>query len=72
MDVDSDTEFHLLKDGKTRSTTGSIVSSLYHLKDLDDKEGAFFVFSDLSVRMEGNYRLKVFFYIHSSFLSLKL
>jgi hypothetical protein len=57
--VDSETELHLLKDGKTRSTTGSIVSSLYHLKDLDGKEGAFFVFSDLSVRMEGHYRLKV-------------
>ncbi|KAJ3279819.1 hypothetical protein HK104_001142 [Borealophlyctis nickersoniae] len=55
---DSEEELHLLRDGKTRSTTGSIVSSLYRLKDLDNKDGAFFVFPDLSVRMEGTYRLK--------------
>ncbi|KAI8855006.1 velvet factor-domain-containing protein [Chytridium lagenaria] len=55
---DSEEELHLLRDGKTRSTTGSIVSSLYRLKDLDNKDGAFFVFPDLSVRMEGAYRLK--------------
>jgi hypothetical protein len=54
----SDEELHLLRDGRTRSTTGSIVSSLYRLKDLDNKDGAFFVFPDLSVRMEGQYRLK--------------
>ncbi|KAI8905389.1 velvet factor [Powellomyces hirtus] len=55
---ESEEELHLLRDGKTRSTTGSIVSSLYRLKDLDNKDGAFFVFPDLSVRMEGTYRLK--------------
>eukprot|EP00842_Homolaphlyctis_polyrhiza_P002802 jgi/Hompol1/3522/HPOL_003268-RA len=54
----SEDELHLLRDGKTRSTTGSIVSSLYRLRDLDSKDGAFFVFPDLSVRMEGIYRLK--------------
>ncbi|KAI9209008.1 uncharacterized protein BJ171DRAFT_419202, partial [Polychytrium aggregatum] len=59
VSADSDEELHLLRDGKTRSTTGSIVSSLYRLKDLDGKEGAYFVFPDLSVRMEGSYRLKV-------------
>jgi hypothetical protein len=48
----------LLRDQKTRTTTGSIVSSLYRLKDVDNKEGGFFVFPDLSVRMEGDYRLK--------------
>lgn len=31
--ADRDEELHLLKDGKTRCTTGSVVSSLYHLKD---------------------------------------
>lgn len=56
---DSEDELHLLRDRKTRSTTGSIVSSLYRLKDVDNKDGAFFVFPDLSVRMEGSYRLKV-------------
>ncbi len=55
---DSDEELHMLRDGKTRSTTGSIVSSLYRLKDLDGRDGAFFVFPDLSVRTEGSYRLK--------------
>jgi len=55
----TDEEIHLLRDGKTRSTTGSIVSSLYRLKDVDSTDGAFFVFPDLSVRMEGSYRLKV-------------
>ncbi len=55
-------ELHLLRDGKTRATTGSNVSSLYRLKDISNKEGAFFVFPDLSVRMEGMYRLKVRFF----------
>lgn len=59
MAPEADDEVHLLRDGKTRSTTGSIVSSLYRLKDVDDRDGAFFVFPDLSVRMEGSYRLKV-------------
>ncbi|KAG9304489.1 hypothetical protein G9A89_020053 [Geosiphon pyriformis] len=56
---DSDEELHLLRDGKTRSTTGSVVSSLYHLKDIDNSDAGFFVFPDLSVRMEGTYRLKL-------------
>lgn len=30
---DDDLELHWLKDGRTRCTTGSVVSSLYHLKD---------------------------------------
>ncbi|KAI8996110.1 velvet factor-domain-containing protein [Gaertneriomyces semiglobifer] len=46
--ADTEEELHLLRDGKTRSTTGSIVSSLYRLKDLDNRDGAFFVFPDLS------------------------
>lgn len=58
ISADSEEELHLLRDGKTRSTTGSIVSSLYRLKDLNGQEGAFFVFPDLSIRMEGSYRLK--------------
>ncbi|RGB42007.1 velvet factor-domain-containing protein [Rhizophagus diaphanus] len=56
---DTDEELHLLRDGKTRSTTGSVVSSLYHLKDIDNSDAGFFVFPDLSVRMEGTYRLKL-------------
>jgi len=47
--------------GKTRCTAGSVVSSLYHLKDSENRgeDAAFFVFPDLSVRMEGSYRLKL-------------
>jgi Velvet factor len=51
----------LPQDGKTRCTTGSVVSSLYHLKDSenDNRDAGFFVFPDLSVRQEGSYRLKL-------------
>ena len=49
------------QDGKTRCTTGSVVSSLYHLKDTENRneDAGFFVFPDLSVRTEGSYRLKL-------------
>ena len=58
---DDDTELHWLKDGRTRCTTGSVVSSLYHLKDPqhNNQDAGFFVFPDLSVRTEGSYRLKL-------------
>ncbi|CCM04097.1 uncharacterized protein FIBRA_06256 [Fibroporia radiculosa] len=58
---DEDVELHWLKDGKTRCTTGSVVSSLYHLKDAEagGEDAGFFVFPDLSVRTEGSYRLKL-------------
>lgn len=52
------------QDGKTRCTTGSVVSSLYHLKDSENanEDTGFFVFPDLSVRTEGSYRLKLSLY----------
>jgi hypothetical protein len=55
------TSFPHPQDGKTRCTTGSVVSSLYHLKDSenDNRDAGFFVFPDLSVRQEGSYRLKL-------------
>ncbi|KAI8809079.1 velvet factor-domain-containing protein [Cladochytrium replicatum] len=59
---DSGDELHFLRDGKTRSTTGSMVSSLYRLKGIDGKDGVFFVFPDLGVRMDGLYRLKFSLY----------
>ncbi|KAI8050158.1 velvet factor-domain-containing protein [Gilbertella persicaria] len=43
----------------SKLTVGRTVSSLYTLRDLDGTEGAFFVFSDISVRAEGNYRLRM-------------
>ena len=48
---DRDEELHLLKDGKTRCTTGSVVSSLYHLKDPEaDSESIFSLRSILFYR----------------------
>ncbi|PLB55008.1 hypothetical protein P170DRAFT_29431 [Aspergillus steynii IBT 23096] len=38
--------------------TGTLVSSLHRLKDVDNTDGGFFVFGDLSVKVEGDYRLK--------------
>ncbi|ORY24133.1 velvet factor-domain-containing protein [Naematelia encephala] len=52
-------ELHVIEDGKTRFLTGTPVSSLYHLKDLDNSDAAFFVFPDLGVRKEGRYKLKL-------------
>ncbi|KAI8393776.1 velvet factor-domain-containing protein [Radiomyces spectabilis] len=37
--------------------SGSAVSSLYRLRDVDDTDGGFFVFGDLAVKKEGQYRL---------------
>jgi len=61
---DRDEELHHLKDGKTVTTTGSTVSSLYHMKvnNTETPDTALFVFPDLSVRTEGSYRLKFTLY----------
>ncbi|KAF9111694.1 hypothetical protein BGX27_004572 [Mortierella sp. AM989] len=63
-DTRSKEDMHLFKDNRTKATTGSSVSSLYPLKDFEDSgtESGFFVFPDLSVRMEGTYRLKFCLY----------
>ncbi|ODM23229.1 hypothetical protein SI65_00818 [Aspergillus cristatus] len=37
---------------------GTLVSSLHRLKDVDNNDGGFFVFGDLSVKLEGDFRLK--------------
>ena len=42
----------------TNALLGTIVSSLYSLKDTDNSLGGFFVFGDLSVKCEGQYRLE--------------
>jgi hypothetical protein len=41
-----------------RILMGTLVSSVYHLHDVDGRPGHFFVFPDLSIRTEGQYRLK--------------
>jgi hypothetical protein len=38
--------------------SGTHVSSLYRLKDEREQDGAFFVFGDLSVHMEGSFKLR--------------
>jgi len=37
---------------------GSLVSSLHRLRDLDNKDGGFFVFGDISVKKQGTFRLR--------------
>ncbi|RMZ73790.1 developmental regulator [Pyrenophora seminiperda CCB06] len=39
------------------SLSGTLVSSLHRLKYTDNKDGAFFVFGDISVKIPGRYRL---------------
>jgi len=54
---------NLFKDGESgalptnvnTSLAGTLVSSLHRLKDVDNMDAGFFVFSDLSVRHEGTY-----------------
>lgn len=41
-----------------RNLLGTVVSSAYQLTDLDNEPGVFFVFPDLSIRTEGQFRLK--------------
>ncbi|KAI8379497.1 velvet factor-domain-containing protein [Radiomyces spectabilis] len=38
--------------------SGQTVSSMYRLKDVDNHDGGFFIFGDLSVKVEGRFRLK--------------
>lgn len=54
-------EVRFLADGSTRSLTGSIVSSIHQLKDPEknDAFGAFFVFPDISIRIEGTFCLQI-------------
>ncbi|KAK9763395.1 hypothetical protein K7432_009968 [Basidiobolus ranarum] len=42
--------------------TGTTVSSLFKLKDTDNSDGGFFVFPDVSVRLEGQFRLRFSLY----------
>lgn len=37
--------------------TGTLTSSLHRLKDTHNKEGAFFVFGDISIKIQGTHRL---------------
>ncbi|KAI7859183.1 velvet factor [Circinella umbellata] len=39
--------------------SGQTVSSMYKLKDIDNNDRGFFVLGDLSVKVEGQFRLKL-------------
>ncbi|KAG0009602.1 hypothetical protein BGZ80_002230 [Entomortierella chlamydospora] len=41
-----------------RALAGTVVSSLNRLKDVDNSDGGFFVFGDMSVRIEGRFCLR--------------
>ncbi|OCL00241.1 uncharacterized protein K441DRAFT_96890 [Cenococcum geophilum 1.58] len=43
--------------GGNKSLAGSLVSSLHRLKDVDNRDGGFFVFGDISVKVQGHFRL---------------
>lgn len=62
MDSDLDIELVTLQTSSARVISGSITSSLYRLKDTQGTHGGFFVFPDMSVKVEGLYRLKFTMY----------
>ncbi|KAL1652249.1 hypothetical protein SLS58_000376 [Diplodia intermedia] len=41
-----------------KALSGTICSSLHRLKDVDNKDGAFFVFGDISIKQQGEHRLR--------------
>ncbi|RKP09961.1 velvet factor, partial [Thamnocephalis sphaerospora] len=45
-----------------RTTAGTIVQSLFRLKDTENMDGGYFVFPDISVRIEGVFRLRFTLY----------
>ncbi|ORX50808.1 hypothetical protein DM01DRAFT_1089707 [Hesseltinella vesiculosa] len=38
--------------------SGATVSSLYKLRDIDNQDGGFFIFGDLSVKKQGKFKLQ--------------
>lgn len=42
----------------SEALAGTIVSSLYRLKDVDDTDAGFFIWGDISIKIEGTFRLK--------------
>ncbi|KAI9481626.1 MAG: velvet factor [Benjaminiella poitrasii] len=43
---------------QTNILSGQTASSMYKLKDINNHDGGFFVFGDLSVKLEGQFKLK--------------
>ncbi|KAG2205094.1 hypothetical protein INT47_002188 [Mucor saturninus] len=59
-DTSGETDLHFVHGNRT--TAGTVVQSLHKLKDVDNTDGGFFIFSDISIRLEGFYRLKFTLY----------
>ncbi|KAJ1935641.1 hypothetical protein EC988_008419, partial [Linderina pennispora] len=58
MDEAGEQVIRQIKGHKADAMAGSMVSPLHTLRDESMAQGAYFVFSDLSVRMEGSFRLR--------------
>ncbi|PIA14014.1 hypothetical protein COEREDRAFT_23566, partial [Coemansia reversa NRRL 1564] len=58
LDAEGKQTLHHIKESKVSAMAGTMVSPLHTLRDMADTQGAYFVFSDLSVRMEGSFRLR--------------
>ncbi|KAJ2376998.1 hypothetical protein GGI05_006929, partial [Coemansia sp. RSA 2603] len=58
MDASGQTPVRFLKGNKAAAMAGPMVCPLHTLRDETSKQGAYFVFSDLSVRLEGTFRLR--------------
>ncbi|KAJ2898243.1 hypothetical protein GGI21_001400 [Coemansia aciculifera] len=58
MDEAGKTPLRYIKGLKVAAMAGTLVSPLHTLRDTSGTQGAFFVFSDISVRMEGSFRLR--------------
>ncbi|KAJ2787586.1 hypothetical protein GGI15_000609 [Coemansia interrupta] len=58
MDASGQTPVRFLKGNKAAAMAGPMVCPLHTLRDESSKQGAYFVFSDLSVRLEGTFRLR--------------
>ncbi|GAA96500.1 uncharacterized protein L969DRAFT_88216 [Mixia osmundae IAM 14324] len=61
----SDQELYVLNpENKTRYVTGTVVSSLYHMRDgtSNPHDSVYFVFPDINIRVEGTFRFKMSMY----------
>ncbi|KAJ2000004.1 hypothetical protein GGI04_004329 [Coemansia thaxteri] len=58
MDETGKTLIRQIKGHQATAMAGTMVSPLHTLRDMTLAQGAYFVFSDLSVRIEGSFRLR--------------
>ncbi|KAJ2631327.1 hypothetical protein H4R22_002054 [Coemansia sp. RSA 1290] len=58
LDAKGEATIKQIKGHKAAAMAGSMVSPLHSLRDMSSVHGAYFVFSDLSVRMEGTFCLR--------------